>query len=535
MLAQCCLSSPKPACRMLTRSAREQGEAQVASLDVASWATVAKGSPRVDIGEYVRVLRTRWLTIVVTTVIVVLGTLAASLLVRPEYQSSARMFVSTSGGTSVGDTYQNNLFSQGRVASYTVLVTDEELAARTVAAMGLDMTAEELAKKVTAVATPETVLLDIRITDTSPTRARDIADAMAAEFIVLVRELETPDNGGAPSAGVKVVQPAKAPTEPVSPRTERNLVIAVIAGLVLGVGLAVLRDRLDNSVKGPRGVAALTTAPLIGSIPHDKSRRDRPTVEYQRGWSASAEAFRELRTNLQFLNVDQPPRVLVMTSAVPGEGKTTTSINLAVSLAEAGHHVVLLEGDLRRPRLSEYLGLPGGAGLSSVLAGAASISDVLQPTQFENIRVLSSGPVPPNASELLGSDAARQVIEELRARFDYVLVDGPPLLPVTDSAVVSTYCDGAIVVVKNGSTKREELSRALGNLERVGARVLGVVLSQSPASENAREIYSSYYSANESPHHEPARAVSVIRSWDSDKMHEHRVVDVPPHGPATAT
>ncbi|MBY6437555.1 polysaccharide biosynthesis tyrosine autokinase [Rhodococcus kroppenstedtii] len=481
-----------------------------------------------DIGEYVRILRTRWVTIVLTVVVVVLGTLAASLLVRPEYQSSTRLFVSTSGGSSVGDTYQNNLFSQGRVASYTVLVTDEELASRTIAALGLDLTPEELTEKVAAIATPETVLLDIRVTDTSPTLARDIANGMAGEFVGLVRELETPDNGGAPSAGVKVVQPAKIPTDPVSPKTERNLVIAVVAGFVLGVGLAVLRDRLDNTVKGRRGVEALTDVPVIGSIPYDKQRRDHPTLDYHSGWSASVEAFREFRTNLQFLNVDNPPRVLVITSAVPGEGKSTTSINLAVSLAEAGHHVVLVEGDLRKPRLSEYLGLPSGAGLSTILAGNAAIADVLQPTSFDNILVLSSGPLPPNASELLSSDASRQVIEQLRARFDYVVVDGSPLLPVTDSAVLSTYCDGAILVTKSGSTKREDVTRALGNLERVGARVLGIVLSQSPTSEAAREMYSAYYEKATSAAPAPDAtnpSAPVVVAWDRSSAPESRRAD----------
>lgn len=452
-----------------------------------------------EIQDYLKILKARWIIIGVTVVVAILGALGASLLATPQYESSARMFVSTSGGASVGEAYQGNLFSQQRVASYSELVTSEALAARVLGVLPLALTPSQLAAKVRASSTPDTVLFDIVVTDSSPTQAREIANAMATELTAQVRELETPENGGSPSAGVKTFQEAAASEAPVTPKTKRNIALGTVVGLLLGIALALVRDRLDNTIKNRREIEAISGKSLVGTIPFDKMRKTHPAVDFQDlAQSSSAEAFRELRTNLQFLEVDHPPRVIVVTSAIPSEGKTTTAVNLAVALAEAGHHVVLVEGDLRRPRISKYLGLIGSVGLSTVLAGQAKVDEVLQPTKYEGLQALASGPLPPNPSELLGSEASRALMVELRSKFDYVIVDGAPLLPVTDSAVLTTHSDGALLVTRYGHTKSNELSRAIGNLENIGAHVLGVVLALTPSKKGDMYSYSYNYSADAS-------------------------------------
>lgn len=452
-----------------------------------------------DVQDYLKILRARWVIVAVTLIVAILGALGASLLATPMYESSARMFVSTSGGTSVSETYQGNLFSQQRVASYSELVTSEALADRVLEVLPLDLTASQLASKVKASSKADTVLFDITVSDSSPAIARDIANAMATELTTQVQELETPADGGTPSAGVKIFQEADASSAPVSPNTKRNLALGAAVGLLLGIALALVRDRLDNTVKDRREIESISGKSLVGTIPFDKERKTHPAVDFQDlGQSSSAEAFRELRTNLQFLEVDHPPRVIVVTSAIPSEGKTTTAVNLAISLAEAGHHVVLVEGDLRRPRISKYMGLIGSVGLSTVLAGQAKVDEVLQPTRYEGLQALASGPLPPNPSELLGSEASRALMVELRSKFDYVIVDGAPLLPVTDSAVLTTHSDGALLVTRYGHTKSNELSRAIGNLETIGAHVLGVVLALTPSKKGDMYSYSYNYSADAS-------------------------------------
>ncbi len=198
-------------------------------------------------------------------------------------------------------------------------------------------------------------------------------------------------------------------------------------GLIAGIGLVILREQLDNTVKETDEVEEIADAAVIGGVLYDSDFAKKPIARQLRGQSRSAEAFRQIRTNLQFLNIDNPPRVLVISSSVPGEGKTTTAISLAVVLAQSGQRVALVEGDLRRPRVTKYLDIVSGAGLTNVLAGAASLEDVLQPLGDGKLTVLGSGPTPPNPSEMLGSAHMRQLITELREINPYVMIDSSPL------------------------------------------------------------------------------------------------------------
>lgn len=414
------------------------------------------------------------------------------MLTTPLYEASTRLFVSTTSGASASEIYQGNRFSQERVISYTELLMGETLAQRTIDKLDLEMSAGELQNKVKASSKLDTVLINVSVLDESPVRARDIADALSEEFVVMVRELETPPDGTRPDARVIVEQRASIPKSPVIPKTARNIALGLALGLALGIGLAILRDLLDNTVKDRQNLEEITGVGVVGSIPLDKERKRSPAKSLDNDNSAFAEAFRKLRTNLQFLAVDNPPRVIVVTSSMPGEGKSTTAINLALVLAEAEHNVVLVDGDLRRPRLDKYLGLVGSVGLSTVLAGRASLEDVLQETAFPGVTVVTSGAVPPNPSELLGSLAAKKILDELRTGFDYVVVDSSPLLAVTDAAILAAASDGVLIVARYGETKREQLAHAVGNLRSVGAPILGAVFTITPTRGGASDNYSYY-------------------------------------------
>jgi capsular exopolysaccharide synthesis family protein len=447
--------------------------------------------------DFIKLLRSRWVTICITTLIAVLGAVAVTLLTTPLYQTSTRLFVSTASGASATELYQGNRLSQERVISYTELLMGATLAQRTIDKLGLDMSPAGLQEHIKASAKPDTVLIDLEVRDESPVRARDIANALSDEFVVMVRELETPEDGARPDARVVVEQRASIPSDPVIPRTTLNLLAGLALGVASGVGLAVLRDRLDNTVKDREALEEITGTGLVGSIPLDKERRNAPAISFDKDNSAIAEAFRKLRTNLQFLAVDNPPRVIVVTSSMPSEGKTTTAINIALALAEAEHNVVLVDGDMRRPVLDKHLDLVGSVGFSTVLSGRASLTDVLQKTRFSRLTVLTSGAVPPNPSELLGSLAAQKVIGEMRANFDYVIVDSSPLLAVTDAAILSANSDGALMMARFGQTKREQLAHAVGNLEDVGASLLGVVFTMTPTRGSASYSYNYSYYGND--------------------------------------
>jgi capsular exopolysaccharide synthesis family protein len=226
-------------------------------------------------------------------------------------------------------------------------------------------------------------------------------------------------------------------------------------------------------------VERLTGAIPLGVVPYDPTAGKHPLVDADQQ-SPRAEAFRTLRTNLQFADVDRPPRVIVVTSPLPSEGKSTSACNVALTLALGGARVVLVDGDLRKPAVGKYLGISNAAGLTSVLAGRHELRDVVVTYGRDTLSILPSGPTPPNPSELLGSQQMSDLLATLANHSDIVVVDAPPLLPVTDAAVLASAADGAVLVLKHGKTRREEALRAVQALEAVNAKLLGTVLNFAP-------------------------------------------------------
>ena len=453
---------------------------------------ISSGGLELTLQDFMRVLGGRWITVVVVTLLGVFCALALSLLTTPLYKASTRLFVSTNSGSSLSDVYQGNRLSQDRVVSYVQLLMGQTLAQRTIDKLGLDESAQKLKGRVSASVKLDTVLIDVRVLDESPVRARDIANTLSDEFVAMVRELESPpDSGAPPNARVVVEQRASIPSRPVVPKTARNIAGGLGLGLLLGGGLAVLRDALDNTVKSSEVLEEITKVGLVGSIPLDKGRRIQPAIYFENDNSGIAEAFRKLRTNLQFLSVDSPPRVIVLTSSVPNEGKSTTAINIALALAEGERSVVLVDGDLRRPTLAKCLDLVESVGFSTVLSGRASLDEALQKTRFRGLTVLTAGAVPPNPSELVGSQTAKNLLSALREQFDYVIVDSTPLLAVTDAAILAAGADGVLLMARFGHPKREQLLHAVGNLESVGAPLLGAVFTMVPT--RGRSTYGGDY------------------------------------------
>ncbi len=446
-----------------------------------------------DLREYLRLLRRRWKMIASAAIAAVAAAVALTATSPDTYQASTEVFVSLrDGGSGSTDAYQGNLFSQDRVKSYARIVDSPAVTDRVIDQLGLGVTADELAPRIHATVPTSTVLVDIVVSDRTPVRARDIANAVASQFAKVVRGLE---RGSANDSGVSVtvVRPAALPAAPTSPRPVLNTILGLLVGLCAGVGLAVVRETLDTSVKTVDDLRQLTSVPSLGEIGFDSRAPDHPLVVGADTSGARVEAFRTLRTNLRFVDIDDPPQVVVVTGPIEAEGKSTTACNLALTLATAGVNVILVEGDLRRPRVADYLGLEGSVGLTDVLVGRHRLEEVMQSWGDLPLRVLPSGAIPPNPSELLGSSQMRMLLDELRTRSDIVLIDAPPLLPVTDAAVLAQECDGAILVVRYGRTTREQVTRAVRALNAVSAHVLGTVLTmvpnRGPHSQGYRQSY----------------------------------------------
>jgi non-specific protein-tyrosine kinase len=407
------------------------------------------------------------------------------------------------------------------VKSYAKIADSPAVTAAVVRQLGLDLTPTQLASKIDATAPADTVLVDIAVQDPSARRARDVANSVATQFAKVVGDLERPAAGQRSPVSVTVVRPADLPTDPVSPRPALNITLGLLLGLALGIGVAVLRETLDSSVKSSEDLQKLTGSSALGVIAYDGQAQRNPLVSQVDSRTGRGEAFRTLRTNLRFVDVDNPPGAVVVTSSIASEGKSTTACNLAITLASAGVRVILVEADLRRPRVADYMGVEGAVGLTDVLIGRAQLDDVLQPWGSQQLSILTSGALPPNPSELLSSAQMNEIIGALRSRADIVLIDAPPLLPVTDAAVLARECDGAIIVVRQGKTSREQVARALDALRSVDARVLGTVLNMAPTGKANGYGYgyaSEYAARSDRPKMSTVDSRAIVTPTD----HRHR-------------
>jgi capsular exopolysaccharide synthesis family protein len=282
--------------------------------------------------------------------------------------------------------------------------------------------------------------------------------------------------------GVELVTPAQPPTSPSSPKPVQNAMLGLAAGLLLGLGAAFLRDSLDDTLSSKEAVEHAASSPVLVMVPMVTSwRRSRKAlvVSVTDPTSPAAESYRSLRTSLQFARQEGEMRSLVVTSPAAGDGKTSTIANLGAVFAQTGERVVLVSCDLRRPRLGEFFGLDEEAGLTTILLGQRSLEESLRPVAgYDRLLVLPAGPIPPNPAELLDSGHARQIFATLRDSFDLVLIDSPPVLPVTDAVVLSKHADATLLVAAAGQTTRGDLRRAVEKLAQVNATILGTVLNQ---------------------------------------------------------
>lgn len=509
------------------------------------------GNKDLDLGKFLAALRRRRAIIVVVAVVMSASALLFSLLQTPVYEGEVRIAFDPTGGTAVFDP----VGMEARVDPALVIQTEIELlkSDRVKAAVR-----EELGPvgDVQASRIADTLLINVNGHSTDPERAAAVTNTYARKYLELRRQQATeelqaateqvrtsvaklqaqidalPPDGSSErreallqqharfserldqleielalqSGGAQMVGEAEVPTSPVTPTPERDTALALVLGALLGVGLAVLFEYRDDSVKSKDEMAeVIRPLPVLGAIPtvaawrQPKLARAGPgrVTDDDVGGLAAAEAYRGLRTSVRLLGVERPLTMIQITSALPGDGKTTTLTNLAVVLVAAGHRVVMVDCDLRRPTLHSAFGLGKDVGLTSVLARESDLPNALQPIPGEgSLALLASGPLPPNPSELLGSKRTSELLFHLRADFDMILLDCPPVLSVTDAAVLSVWVDATLVVARAGVTKRNQLGEAIALLRQAEAPVTGGVLNQVAVQEG----YGDYYV---DPHKEP--------------------------------
>ena len=440
--------------------------------------------------DFVTLTRRSWATLLLA---VVLGTgvmAAVSALTPPTYESRSAGFVAAGQGVVSGSDD-----AVGRANSYIPLISSKPVLDRIRKDPDLQVGGQSLAGRLNASVVAGSTLIEVRASAATPAAAKALADGALEALAAVIDDLETKGSSTqAPSIRVVPLETAEQPTRPTSPNWALNLALGAAAGLVLGYLVAVLRRALDVRVRPSDDIAALVGAGLLGKVPKLGRRRGGT-----RGITSvdvlAQESIRQVRTGLRFSSVDRVVQSIAVTSANQSEGKSTISSALAKAMAESGQPTLIIDGDLRRPSVTTMLGVDGSVGLSEVLSGQVAVADAIKGTDHSDLFVLPSGRIPPNPSEMLGSEALRSLVTEL-SRDYFVIVDVPPLLPVTDAALVAVVVDGIVFVTAAGRTRKPEVEASRRILDQVNARVLGVVMNLVSTREGEGGYY--YYRASRS-------------------------------------
>ena len=465
-----------------------------------------------ELRDYLRGLRRHWIAIVLLTSLGVGVGYGWTLLQTPVYEATASGFVASRQTADVSASTVGDSLARSKVQSYLDIAGWRNVAQHAITELNLDMPPEQLVQQVSVTNTPDTVILKIAARGPTPIEARDLAEAWIRGMVIAIDGIE---GTGVPGSSPVTIIPgdsASLPSDPLFPDVTTALIVGGVLGLGFGVAFALIRTVSDRRIRATDDVESRTGVAVVGSIPLVErlagGQRLLGSGRDDDGDFAVREAFRVIRTNLQFMDVDNPPRKIVITSPLPGDGKSSMACNIAVTLAASGRNVVLIDGDLRRSTVAATMGLPAGAGLTDVLAGRAELSDVLQRApQSSNLLVLAAGSVPPNPSEVLGSARMSRLLSDL-AKFATVIIDAPPIIPVTDAAVLTHQADGALLVVNVGKTTYDLVEKSLDSLQKARGRILGLVLNRIPLRGVNASPYSYAYTRSYTAGTE-TRAVAV--------------------------
>jgi capsular exopolysaccharide synthesis family protein len=440
--------------------------------------------------EVLRMLRSRWLLIVLVGL---LGTVVglAVAAVRPlEYTAQADVFVTVTSGQSTGDLAQGSTFSQDQARNFAAVVPREVVLQPVIDELGLKTTLADLRKNVEADVPLNTSLITIKATDHDPVLAAKIANSIARHLSEAVRTLSptVSDVKGAP-VRAETIESASVPEKPSAPIVPLFALLGLLAGLVLAIGYLVVVELLVAKVSTVEDIEAITSSSVLASIPRDRKVSKHPIAVTALPLSLRAENIRQVRTALKFLP-GKANHIFAMTSSISGEGKSTTSANIAAAFAAEGNSTCLVEADLRRPRMESLLDLTGGPGLSDIIVGQSRIEDTLQTWGPDGLQVILAGTVPPNASELLGSARGQDALAAIAEMFDVTVIDTPPLTAVTDAAIIGRKFGGVVMIVGGGRVHASEVRQAMATLAVADVPIRGVVLNLAKGASTHPYAYS---------------------------------------------
>lgn len=437
--------------------------------------------------DFIRITRANIILLVVGIIVGGLLGYGATLVQPKTYAATSSGYVTLGKGDdstngSAGDILSGDAAAQSKAKAYLPLITSAPVAQKIAGTTKTNLDAASIPGHLSASVEDGSTILRVQATADSPEDAVELANASLKATADTVNDID-----GSQSMRVIPLDDAQKPGSPIAPSLKKYVLLGALAGLVVVYIVVFMRRFMDVRVRTTSDLEEATGVGVLGVLPKTNALDQNRFLEDQADHQ-SEESLRQLRTNLRFVSVDQPPRSIIVTSPNPGEGKSTVTASLAHAFAKAGQPTVLIDADLRRPTIAKIFGIDNGVGLSQILSGQVGIEDAIQRFRESELYVIPAGRIPPNPSELLGSAKMRKLVEELSQEY-LVLIDVPPLLPVTDGSLLSTGVDGAILVTKVGATRKDQTEGAMSMINKVKGTVLGTVMNMAPS----KGIGSQYY------------------------------------------
>jgi capsular exopolysaccharide synthesis family protein len=444
--------------------------------------------------DLLKAVRKHFLTSAIGFGVILVFTVALSVLVTPKYSASSELFASyddqSTASQDISSINTAGSYISTQIKTYPSLVTTQAVLDPVISELNLDMTVEELGELVAVTNPANTMLIDISVETDNAAQSQKIANAVAESLSNTVKSsLYSSSNSPVKLA---VVQKATLPDSPSSPNIKLNLLIGIVLGIIVGILAALVKDMTDTRLSSVRDLQNITNAPLLGSIPDNDAVKQGAPVVSSAPSSLVAEEYRRVRANLSFIAPVKGlnSRLIVVTSTEPGEGKTTTSVNIAAAFAENGSKVLLIDADLRHPSVATKIGLEEAVGLSHVLSGQANVADVVQRYWKANFHIMPAGPKPPNASLLLNSSTMEAMVVQALKQYDYVIVDTTPMTIAADAGMFGRMGNGVVMVVGRGICDKKDLATTLQQLGNVDVPVIGTVLNYA---EQSKKHHGNYY------------------------------------------
>jgi capsular exopolysaccharide synthesis family protein len=434
-------------------------------------------------------LRRFWYLIVAFGAIGGAVAFAFSAATTPIYQASSSLYFALNQGGSALDLNQGSAYTQNQMLSFGQLATSSRVLQPVIDKLDLQVTTDELARSISVSIPQSTVILDIQASSTSASESAEIANAVASSLTRVVGEIAPTGADSSPTVNAQIIESATVPTVQALPDKTRDTALGILAGILLGLLEAFTITALDTRIRSVEILGQIVSRPVLGTVSRVREQNGIEVMVATDPIGYSAEEFRRIRASLAYASVSDPLRRLLITSSLPGEGKSTVATNLALIMADQQHRILLIDADLRKPRVHEYLGIEGSVGLTTVFVGDVTFEQAKMSWGSGTLDVLTAGLLPPNPAEVLTSVSMRRFLAEVGSQYDLVIIDSPPVLSVADASLLAPAVDGVVVVVDSVNTRRSQLIRSVKEIENAGGRIVGMILNHTKRSDETKARY----------------------------------------------